>query len=109
MTAGSRLYRRLAVRLAQHASWVLRNGRSPWADAARKELDYIEDDAAAFCWSFGCALASYRSRLAHPIRFIIPAVWRHATSSGVLVLLIGIALQGHARGQTAIPSPVFDD
>jgi hypothetical protein len=35
--------RRLAMKLAQHASWVL-CGAGPWADAMRHELDYIADD-----------------------------------------------------------------
>jgi pimeloyl-ACP methyl ester carboxylesterase len=109
MTAGPGRYRRLAVRLAQHASRVLRTGRSPWADAMRHELDYIEDDAAAFRWSLGCVLASYRSRLAHLRTLSTPAAWRHVAASGVLVLLIGVALQGHASGQTEPPRPVFDE
>jgi len=109
MTAGPGRYRRLAVLLAQHASRVFLSGRSPWADAMRHELDYIEDDAAAFCWSLGCVLASYRSRLAHLRCFSTPAIWRHVATSGVLVLLVGVALQGHARGQTEPPRPVFDE
>src|SRR5438309_11644101 len=109
MMAGSGRYRRLAIRLAQHASRVLRSGRSLWADAMRHELDYIEDDAAAFCWSLGCVLASYRCRLAHLQCFITPTFWRHVASSAVLVLLIGVTLQGHARGQAAPPRPVFDE
>jgi pimeloyl-ACP methyl ester carboxylesterase len=42
-------------------------------------------------------------------RFITPAGWRRVATSGVLVLLIGVALQAHARGQTAPPRPVFDE
>jgi hypothetical protein len=76
MTAGPGRYRRLAIRLAQHASRVLLSGRSPWADAMRHELDYIEDDAAAFSWSLGCVLTSYRFRLARLRCFSTPAVWR---------------------------------
>ena len=39
-------WRRLAMKLAQHASWVLPDA-GPWADAMRHELDYIADDRFA--------------------------------------------------------------
>jgi hypothetical protein len=58
-------WRRLAAKLAQHAAWVLPGARSPWADAMRRELDYIGDDRAALRWALGCILASYRARLTH--------------------------------------------
>ena len=53
-------WRRLARRLAQHASRVL-PGAGPWADAMRHELDYIADDRAALRWALGGLLASYRA------------------------------------------------
>ena len=62
MNAAPSWWRRLAVKLAQHASGV-RPGAGPWADAMRHELDYIADDAAALRWAFGGLLASYRARL----------------------------------------------
>jgi hypothetical protein len=102
-------WRRLAVRLAQHASWVLPGARSPWADAMRRELDYIEDDAAALRWAFGCALASYKARLAFRSVFSTRAVWWRAATSGVLMLFIGFALLENAGGQPQPQRSVFNE
>ena len=41
MNAVPSRWRRWTVKLAQHAAWVLPGARSPWADAMRRELDYI--------------------------------------------------------------------
>ena len=101
--------RRLAVKLMQHAARVLPGARSPWADAMRRELDYIGDDPAAVRWALGCILASYRARLAHRPIFPARATWRHVAASGVLMLLIGLALQEDAGGQTAPSNPAFDE
>src|SRR5258708_29662737 len=109
MNAVPSRWRRLAVRLAQHASWVLPGGQSPWADAMWRELDYIGDDAAALCWALGCILASYRARLAHRPPFSAPAAWRQVATSSILMLLIGLALLENAGGQTAPSRPGFDE
>src|SRR6266852_1981894 len=109
--------RRLAVKLAQHASWVLPGARTPWAEAMRRELDYIEDDPAALRWAFGCVLASYKARLASPLptlprmrgRVGRVAGWRHAATSGILMLVIGFALLENAGGQTEPPRPNFNE
>jgi len=115
-------WRRWAVKLAQHTSWVLPGAQSPWAEAMRRELDYIEDDAAALRWAVGCVLASYKARLASPLprssSLSLPrlpgrvgrrAVLRHAATSGAVMLLIGLALLENAGGQTEPPRPVFDE
>jgi len=122
-------WRRWAVKLAQHTSWVLPGAQSPWAEAMRRELDYIEDDAAALRWAVGCVLASYKARLAGPLprssssslprwrgkvrwgqgRIGRGAVLRHAATSGAVMLLIGLALLENAGGQTEPPRPVFDE
>ena len=102
-------WRRLAVRLAQHAARIMPGARSPWADAMRRELDYIKDDPAALRWALGCILASYRARLAHRPSLGARAAWRQVATSGVLMLLIGLALQDNAGGQTAQPRPVFNE
>jgi hypothetical protein len=52
-------WRRLAVNFVRHAAWVMPHARSQWADAMRRELDYIADDAEALRWAVGCILASY--------------------------------------------------
>jgi pimeloyl-ACP methyl ester carboxylesterase len=102
-------WRRLAARLAQHASWVLPGTRSPWADAMRRELDYIEDDQAALRWALGCVLASYKARLAHRPGFNTRAAWRHAATSGGLMLFIGLALLENAGGEPQGPGPIFSE
>ena len=102
-------WRRWAVKLAQHASWVLPGAHSVWAEAMRRELDYIEDDRAALRWAVGCILASYKARLAARSGFGTRTVWRQAATSGALMLLIGLALLENAGGQTEPPRPVLDE
>jgi hypothetical protein len=106
-------WRRWAVELAQHASWVLPGARSPWAEAMRRELDYIEDDAAALRWAVGCVLASYKARLARLPRMRgrvgRGAVLRHAATSGAVMLVIGLALLENAGGHTEPPRPVVNE
>lgn len=112
-------WRRWAVKLMQHTSRVLPGAQSPWAEAMRRELDYIEDDRVALRWAVGCVLASYKARLTSPLpRFssLTPrlrgrvgrtTVLRHAATSGALMLVIGLALLENAGGQTEPPRPVF--
>ena len=117
MNVSAGRWRRFAVKLARHAAWVLPGARSPWADAMRRELDYLEDDAAALRWALGCVAASYKTRLASPLptlprmrgRVGRGAGWRHAATSGVLMLFIGFALLENAGGQTEPPRPVFKE
>jgi len=90
--------------LAQHAASVMPRARSPWADAMRRELDYIEHDSAALRWALGCVLASYRSRLAHR-PWLSARSWRHVAVSSALMLLVGFTLQVSAEGQTEPPRP----
>lgn len=105
MNAVPNRWRRLAVKLMQHAARILPGARSPWADAMRRELDYIGDDPAAVRWALGCILASYRARLADRPSFRTPAAWQHVAASGALIILIGLTLQENAGGQTAPPNP----
>lgn len=107
-------WRRLAVKLAQHAARVLPGARSPWADAMRRELDYIGDDPAAVRWALGCIVASYRARLTHRPSFTTRgfktrATWQQAVASGALMVLIGLALQENAGGQPAPAPPAVDE
>jgi hypothetical protein len=102
-------WRRFAVRLAQHAAWVLPGGRAPWAEAMRRELDYIADDPAALRWALGCVLASYRARLTDRPTLRARMTWQRVAAGGALMVLIGVALQENAGGQTAPPRPAFDE
>lgn len=108
MNAAPHWSQRLARKLVQHASWIL-PGAGPWADAMRHELDDIADDATALRWAFGGLLASYRARLTHLRCVSERASVRYVGTIGVLLLVIGLALDGHASGQTEPPQPVFDD
>ena len=109
MNAEPRHWRRLAVKLAAHAARVLPGAGSPWADAMRRELDYIADDPAALRWALGCIVSSYRARLTHRPNFSGQSAWRYVATSGVLMLLIGFALDENAGGQPAPPRPAFDE
>jgi hypothetical protein len=110
MNVAPRRWRRLALLLAQHAASVLPGASSPWAEAMRRELDYVDDDPAAVRWALGCIVASYRVRLAQrPSVGARPVAWRLAATSAALLLLIGLALQDHAGGQTEPPRPAFDE
>jgi pimeloyl-ACP methyl ester carboxylesterase len=101
--------RRCAVKLAQHASRALPGAYACWAEAMRRELDYIEDDRAALRWALGCFLASHKARLAAWSGFRPPAILRHAAASSALMLLIGLALLENAGGQTKPPRPMFNE
>jgi pimeloyl-ACP methyl ester carboxylesterase len=90
-------WRRLAVNFVRHAAWVMPHARSQWADAMRRELDYIADNAEALRWAVGCILASYRASLTHWLG--APVAWRHVGITGVLMILIGLALQANAQTQ----------
>jgi hypothetical protein len=119
-------WRRIAVKLARHAASVL-PAASPWAQAMRRELDYIENDRAALAWALGCVLASYKARLAagtkaglgrlrrlssarnrkHPMSLSGARTWevlRHAAASAALMLAVGLALLENGGGQAA-PAP----
>ena len=109
MNAAPGRSRRLAVTLARHAAWMLPSAPSSWAQAMRHELDYIADDSAALRWAFGCMLASYKARLTQWPRFSPWPAWRHVATSGALMLLIGLALQERAGGQTEPPRPGLDE
>src|SRR3981081_2836262 len=106
MSAMPSRWRRMAVKMARHASWVL-PGPSPWAEAMRRELDYIEDDRAALRWAIGCVMASYLARLAAPQR----PRWRTVSApalAGSMLLFTALAL-GHASDQTAPSLAAFEE
>jgi hypothetical protein len=107
MNASPSRWRRLAVKLVQHAASVLPCSRSPWADAMRREVDYIGDDPVALRWALGCIAASYRARLAQ--WFSVRPTWRQVATSGALMILIGLALQENAGGQTQPPRLACDE
>ncbi|HET6237925.1 MAG TPA: alpha/beta fold hydrolase [Acetobacteraceae bacterium] len=107
MNARPRRWRQIVLKLVQHARWVLPGAGSPWADAMRHELDYIADDPAALRWAIGCVLASYRVRVTGLRCGGARTCLRHFAACGCLMLLAGLALQGHARGQTEQPRPAF--
>jgi len=105
MGTPSARWRRIAVKLVRHASRVLPGARPDWREALRCEIEYIEDDAAALRWALGCVAASYAARLA------ALAPWRWRVSPGPVVaasalLLIAMALQGHASDE--VLPPVLD-
>jgi len=102
-------WRRWAGKLAQHASGVLPGGHSPWAEAMRRELDYIADDRAALRWAVGSVLASYRMRLLQGPWFKLRTGWRQVAASGAVMLLLGLALHDNAGGQTEPPRPPPSD
>jgi hypothetical protein len=100
MNSRSGQWRRIACKIARHASWVLPGARSGWAEAMRRELDYIEDDRAALRWAIGCVTASYAQRLATLPR----SRWRvtsGAVVAGSMLLLIAMVLQVHASDQAS--------
>jgi len=109
MNAVSSRWRRWAMRLAQHAAGVMPGARSPWADAMRRELDYIEHDSAALRWALGCVLASYRLRLADRPWWSARGNWRHVAASSMLMLLVGLAFHDRADGQTEPPRPALNE
>src|SRR5258707_14048622 len=106
MNAISGRWRRVAQKVVGHASWVLPGARSSWADAMRRELDYIEDDRAALRWAVGCVMASYMARLAALTRLRWRVSSRPVVAS-ILLLFLALAVQGHASGEASLP--VFEE
>jgi len=104
MSGMSSRWRRIAVRMAWHAAWVLPGARSDWAAAMRSELDYIAADRAALRWALGCVSASYAARLAALARSCARVAVRPVLAMGTL-LFIALAL-GHASDQTRASPPV---
>jgi pimeloyl-ACP methyl ester carboxylesterase len=102
-------WRRLAIRIAQHGSWVLPGARSPWADAMRRELDYIEDDRAALRWAIGCVMASYAARFRALPRPRWRTLLRPVAAGSTLMLFVALALQGHASDETGAAAPAFEE
>jgi hypothetical protein len=107
MSRMSNACRRMAVRMARHATWVLPGGRPDWAAAMRSELDYIADDRAALRWALGCVSASYAARLVALARSCGRAVLRPVLAMGTL-LFIALAL-GHASDQARSAPPVSQE
>jgi hypothetical protein len=104
MSAMPGRWRRIAMLLAQHASRVLpraRSARSPWAEAMRRELDYIEDDRAALHWAIGCVTASYTAQLVVALRFCGRLLSRPLLAAGML-LSVALAL-AHANDMAKRP------
>jgi hypothetical protein len=103
--------RRMAVTLVRHAARVMPDVRAkdqPWANAMRRELDYIADNPAALRWALGCVLASYKARLAHRPLFSARSAWRQVAAGAAAMLLVGIALHDNAGGQTQPPPPAVE-
>ncbi len=101
--------RRLAVKAARHASWVLPAEYAAWADAMHRELHYIEDDRAALRWAVGCVVASYTKRLSVPRQVCARLFLNPAGAAGMLMLVLVLALAGHASGQTDTFVPAFKE
>jgi len=99
-------WRRLAMRLVQHAGSAMPGARTHWARAMRCEIDYIADDMAALRWALGCVLASYRARLRG--RRPGPRTAWNVAASSVVMLVIGVALHDNAGGQTRPLQPAPD-
>lgn len=55
--------RRVAYRLAKHASGVMPRERSAWAEAMLSDMAHIESDGEALNWALGCLMASYSERI----------------------------------------------
>ena len=108
MMVPSSQWRRLAVRLARHGAAVMPHARSPWAAAMQRELDYIADDRAALRWALGCVLTSYGARLTERATSRARTAWREVAVGVALLLLVGVALQDNAGGQTVSPPPLTD-
>ena len=108
MKVGSSFQDRLVVWLLQHAMWVMPPACSTWAEAIRCEFEHIKDQPDALAWVVGCAVASYRSRLADVWQRHLGQYKSRAAACGVLAIVIGTTLVNRACGQTP-PPPKFTD
>ncbi|MGA8379946.1 MAG: alpha/beta fold hydrolase [Stellaceae bacterium] len=76
---------------------------------ARKPAVLPFDRLIALRWALGGLLASCRARLARLRCFSARASLRYVGTIGILLLVIGLALEGHANGQAEPPQPVFHE
>ena len=83
--------RKIALVLAEHALQIMPRTRSPWAEAMRRELDYIEDDRAALRWAIGSVAASYAAQFVVVLRFCGRMLSRPLLAAGML-LSVALAL-----------------
>ena len=107
MNAGPGFRDRLAAWLVQHATRVMPPSRSTWADAMRSEFEHVKGQPGTLAWVAGCAVASYRSRVADLWGRYAHRAIRHLAVSSVAVLVVGTALENRACGQT--PPPAFTE
>jgi len=105
--AGPSSRERLTAWLLRHATWIMPHSRWAWVDAMRSEFEHVKDRPDASAWLVGCVFASYSSRLADLwTRYAHQAI-RRLAASGVVVIVVGYALENRACGQT--PPPAFTD
>src|ERR1700761_2792087 len=95
-------WRKIAVMFAEHASRVMPRARSPWAEAMRRELDYIEDDRAALHWAIGSVAASYAAQFVVVLRLCGRVLSRPLLAAGML-FSVALAL-AHANDLAKRPA-----
>jgi hypothetical protein len=74
----------------------------------RHEFEYIKDGPGVLRWAIGCILASHRSRLRDMWEARGRPAFRYFVAYGLVVLLVGYALENHAVGRTP-PEPTFTE
>jgi pimeloyl-ACP methyl ester carboxylesterase len=108
MRVGPRRWKRLAVRILEHAASVLPPDSSAWAVAMVREADHIENDFEVVLWACGCLAAAYRQRLS--------AAWTLNARRGLgrciactaVMCVLCLGALNSAIGKTAPVPPVFE-
>ncbi len=73
----------------------------------RSEFEYVRARPGALAWLVGCVLASYSSRAADVWTRYAHQAMRRLAAFGIVVTMVGYALENRACGQT--PPPAFTD
>lgn len=107
MSGGPDRWKRLAVRLVQHAAYVMPPASSAWAAAMLREVEHIEGGVDVLLWAFGCLIAGYRSRLATARCFNSRKGFERCIIYATVMGLVCIGALNSAAGQIGRVQPVF--
>jgi len=107
MSGGPARWRRLAVKLVEHAVYVMPPAKAAWAAAMMRETEHIEGSVDVLLWAFGCLVASYRSRLAKARCFGSGAIFGRCAACTMVVCFVCLGALNSAIGQTGTVRPVF--
>ena len=108
MRVGPSRWRRLSLRLLEHAASILPSGSSVWSTAMLREADYIESDREVLFWASGCLAAAYRRRLSAALTPDVGRRFGRRVAYTAAMGVLGFGAINCASGKTIPGAPVFE-